>query len=282
MATPPKYPPERAPIANKDDEFRIDRTWLLYLNGVAKQAAAAGTGTVTHTGTLTAEHLLLGNGGSDIKALGATGTSTTVLHGNAAGAPTFSAVDLAADVTGNLGVSHLDTGTGASSSTFWRGDGTWGTPSGTGINQLTGDVTAGPGAGSQAATLANTGVTAATYGDATHVPQITVDAKGRLTAVTAIGITDTGITQLTGDVTAGPGSGSQAATLASTAVTPGTYGDATHVGQFTVDAKGRLTAASSVVIAGSGSGSWIPLVDGSEPPAFITDGAGRLIVVAYA
>lgn len=43
-------------------------------------------------------------------------------------------------------------------------------------------------------------------------------------------------------------------TLAATAVTPATYGDATHVGQFTVDQKGRITAASSVAISG-GSGS---------------------------
>lgn len=61
-----------------------------------------------------------------------------------------------------------------------------------------------------------------------------------------------GINQLTGDVTAGPGSGSQAATLAASGVTASTYGDSTHVGQFTVDAKGRLTAASNVAISGGG------------------------------
>lgn len=32
--------------------------------------------------------------------------------------------------------------------------------------------------------------------------------------------------------------------------------------------------------SGGGGGSWIPLVDGSEPPVFITDGAGVLILVA--
>jgi hypothetical protein len=65
-------------------------------------------------------------------------------------------------------------------------------------------------------------------------------------------------------------------------VVPGTYGDSTHVAQVTVDAYGRITAAVSVPISGAGGGgSWIPAVTGSEPPTFVTDGAGVLVLVAY-
>jgi hypothetical protein len=43
------------------------------------------------------------------------------------------------------------------------------------------------------------------------------------------------------------------ADLKNTAVTAGSYGDATHVASFTVDAQGRLTAASNVAISVTGA-----------------------------
>jgi len=54
---------------------------------------------------------------------------------------------------------------------------------------------------------------------------------------------------LTGDVT-GTGTGSFATTLATSGVTAGTYGTATTVPTIVVDAKGRITSASSTTITG--------------------------------
>ena len=92
-----------------------------------------------------------------------------------------------------------------------------------------------------------------------------------------------GITELTGDGTA-IGPGSAVLTLAAAGVVAGTYGDATNVGQFTVDAKGRVTAAADVPITFPPPGlssSWIPLSLGVEPLQFVSNGAGQAVLVAY-
>ena len=62
----------------------------------------SGPTIVTSAAALTANQLVIGGGSQASAALGSLGTTTTLLHGNAGGAPTFAAVSLTADVTGIL------------------------------------------------------------------------------------------------------------------------------------------------------------------------------------
>lgn len=123
----------------------IPNSPLVSGNGTSLGNVALGTG-LSLTGTFPTQTLnATGGGGGGVSSI----TFLPPLTGG-----TITSTGSAG--LGNVPVSNLNSGTGASVSTFWRGDGTWATPSGGGggITQLTTDVLAGPGSGSVAATVA--------------------------------------------------------------------------------------------------------------------------------
>jgi microcystin-dependent protein len=169
-----------------------------------------------------------------------------------------------------------------------------------------------------ALTLKDVGPGEGTYGgENTKVLSLTLDAKGRVTGVTSTSIdfgnanvatadslTDSRNIAATGDITwnvdfKGHENVTATATLANTDVSAGDYGSGTQVGTFSVDSKGRLTAASNVDInfadatvdkagyadnAGiatnlkDGQAYNIPYQSGASETSFITNGSdGQLL-----
>ena len=115
---------------------------------------------------------------------------------------------------------------------------------------------------------------AGTYGDTTTIPQITVDAKGRVTSASGIGVNFSSQTvaqadkltngrtiAITGDLTYtspsfdGTANVTATSTLANSGVAAATYGSGTQVPVFAVDSKGRITSVTNTSITGINASS---------------------------
>jgi len=161
--------------------------------------------------------------------------------------PTWSQVNLANGVTGNLSMSNLASGVGASGSTFLRGDGAWATPAGT-ISGLT-------------PTALVVGLTATTI--STPNGQATMDGGGNISTP--------------GNVSSGVGS----ANAGGVQLKQGTA-SSPAVNSILIQAPTSVTAYKMVLPGSSGTGimSWTDVLGTMTGALVSTNGSGNILLSA--
>ena len=137
-----------------------------------------------------------------------------------------------------------------------------------GITQLTGDVIAyGPGIAT--ATLATVNSTPGQYGSSTAIPKLTVDGKGRVTAITTEAVfIPSGALSFIGDVT-GTGNTGSNTTLTLATVNSNVYTTNTFL-KFAANGKGLVTSATAVVSADITSALGYTPYNATNPSNFIS------------
>jgi len=117
--------------------------------------------------------------------------------------------------------------------------------------------------GTIVANLATTGVSSGTYGSASQVPVLTINAKGQVTNATTKsisiptqGLTSVGILSASLTVTNSPRitDGNITVETGPTGVTSGVYGSNSSIPQITIGPDGRITSAVNLAVGTPGSG----------------------------